>query len=173
MHSTTPGMESSEPVSMAPLFPVMPIAVRPAPGMGCARNPIASICSQTARTCSSVAFDCITTSMGGSLEQRRNGKFSLFRGGEAKTLYGRTIEYFGGAGRDRTADKGFADLCLTTWRPRHPNLHHDSSILSGGLLDLGSGAQNQRHLASPVTAIPARNQSTANKHRWTIEQLIA
>ena len=27
----------------------------------------------------------------------------------------------GGAGRDRTADKGFADLCLTTWRPR-PNL---------------------------------------------------
>ena len=25
---------------------------------------------------------------------------------------------FGGAGRDRTADKGFADLCLTTWRPR-------------------------------------------------------
>jgi hypothetical protein len=24
----------------------------------------------------------------------------------------------GGAGRDRTADKGFADLCLTTWRPR-------------------------------------------------------
>ena len=25
---------------------------------------------------------------------------------------------FGGAGRGRTADKGFADLCLTTWRPR-------------------------------------------------------
>ena len=24
----------------------------------------------------------------------------------------------GGAGRNRTADKGFADLCLTTWRPR-------------------------------------------------------
>src|SRR5580658_6574638 len=80
------------------------------PGMECARNPIASICSQTARTCSSVAFDCITTSMGGSLEQRRNGKFSLFRGREAKTLYRRRIEYFGGAGRDRTADKGSATL---------------------------------------------------------------
>src|SRR6267378_1567800 len=25
---------------------------------------------------------------------------------------------FGGARRNRTADKGFADLCLTTWRPR-------------------------------------------------------
>jgi hypothetical protein len=25
---------------------------------------------------------------------------------------------YGGAGRNRTADKGFADLCLTTWRPR-------------------------------------------------------
>jgi hypothetical protein len=24
----------------------------------------------------------------------------------------------GGARRNRTADKGFADLCLTTWRPR-------------------------------------------------------
>src|SRR6266852_6539715 len=28
------------------------------------------------------------------------------------------MDVFGGAGRDRTADKGFADLCLTTWRPR-------------------------------------------------------
>ena len=28
------------------------------------------------------------------------------------------VTFFGGAGRDRTADKGFADLCLTTWRPR-------------------------------------------------------
>jgi hypothetical protein len=27
-------------------------------------------------------------------------------------------DWDGGAGRDRTADKGFADLCLTTWRPR-------------------------------------------------------
>jgi hypothetical protein len=25
---------------------------------------------------------------------------------------------FGGAWRNRTADKGFADLCLTTWRTR-------------------------------------------------------
>src|SRR2546429_3083710 len=28
-------------------------------------------------------------------------------------------ENFGGARRNRTADNGFADHCLTTWRPRH------------------------------------------------------
>ena len=27
-------------------------------------------------------------------------------------------EKIGGARRNRTADRGFADLCLTTWRPR-------------------------------------------------------
>ncbi len=30
-----------------------------------------------------------------------------------------SLREIGGAGRNRTADKGFADLCLTTWRPRH------------------------------------------------------
>ena len=29
----------------------------------------------------------------------------------------------GGAERNRTADEGFADPCLTTWLPRHPGLH--------------------------------------------------
>src|SRR5258706_8967028 len=29
----------------------------------------------------------------------------------------------GGAGRGRTADKGFADLCLTTWRPLLRRVH--------------------------------------------------
>src|SRR5262249_5575578 len=29
-----------------------------------------------------------------------------------------TFRYFGGARRNRTADEGFADLCLTTWLPR-------------------------------------------------------
>ena len=40
---------------------------------------------------------------------------------------------FGGAGRNRTADKGFADLCLTTWRPRRSlgkYLRRDSIIAS-------------------------------------------
>src|SRR5690242_13874514 len=63
MHSITPGIDSSTPRSTDPWFPVMPIAVRPAPGIGCARNPSFSIRSHTARTCSSVACDCITTSM--------------------------------------------------------------------------------------------------------------
>ncbi len=51
---------------MAPLLPVMPIAVRNDPGMGCAFNPRLSIRLQTSRTCSSVACDCMTTSMEGS-----------------------------------------------------------------------------------------------------------
>src|SRR5467141_1929640 len=29
------------------------------------------------------------------------------------------MKNFGGARRNRTADNGFADHCLTTWRPRH------------------------------------------------------
>ncbi len=29
-----------------------------------------------------------------------------------------SLQKIGGARRNRTADKGFADLCLTTWRPR-------------------------------------------------------
>src|SRR5579859_7522331 len=29
----------------------------------------------------------------------------------------------GGAERNRTADEGFADPCLTTWLPRHPVVH--------------------------------------------------
>ena len=50
----------------------------------------------------------------------------------------------GGAGRDRTADKGFADLCLTTWRPRPVGKSeanakaNDSTIPSGAIW--GSGA---------------------------------
>src|SRR5579875_550820 len=63
MHSTTPGIASSEPTSTGPKLPVMPIAVRLDPGMGWARKPKDSIRSQTARICASVACDCITTSI--------------------------------------------------------------------------------------------------------------
>jgi hypothetical protein len=35
-------------------------------------------------------------------------------------MYSRAWKSFGGARRNRTADMGFADPCLTTWRPRHP-----------------------------------------------------
>src|SRR4051812_18966986 len=42
----------------------MPMAVRCAPGMGCAFNPRDSTLSHTARTCSGVACACITISMG-------------------------------------------------------------------------------------------------------------
>jgi hypothetical protein len=55
MHSTTPDIASSEPMSTAPVLPVIPIAVRMEPGIGWALNPSDSTRSQTARTCSSVA----------------------------------------------------------------------------------------------------------------------
>jgi hypothetical protein len=63
MHSTTPGMDSSVPMSISPVLPVIPMAVRVEPGMGWARRPSASIRSHTVRTCSSVALACMTTSM--------------------------------------------------------------------------------------------------------------
>src|SRR5262249_36064462 len=61
--SWTPDISPSVPCSRAPLLPVTPMAVRCAPGMGCARYPSDSMRSQTARTCSSVACAFITTSM--------------------------------------------------------------------------------------------------------------
>src|SRR4051812_33679492 len=48
----------------------MPMAVRCAPGMGCARNPRDSTFRQTSRTCSSVAWDFITTNIGSLLRVR-------------------------------------------------------------------------------------------------------
>ena len=61
--SCTPAISSSVPGSTSPLFPVMPMAVRCAPGMAWARYPMDSIFWHTARTCSSVACACITTNM--------------------------------------------------------------------------------------------------------------
>ena len=48
MTSSTPGRLSKTGASSAPLLPVMPIAVRCAPGMGWALNPRASIASDDA-----------------------------------------------------------------------------------------------------------------------------
>ena len=59
---------------------------------------------------------------------------------------GRNREFngsFGGAGRGRTADKGFADLCLTTWRPRLRRVH--------------STREKSRH--HPLPALPAECHS--------------
>src|SRR5579871_3834000 len=81
MHSMTPGMDSRTPRSMAPSLPVMPMAVRPAPGMGWALRPRDSIRSQTARTCASEAWDCMTTSMVvvGVVYMKRRGADSVWR----------------------------------------------------------------------------------------------
>src|ERR1700757_4396571 len=84
MHSTTPGMDSRMPRSTAPLLPVMPMAVRPAPGMGWALRPRDSILSQTERTCSSVAWDCMTTSISCVLWER--GFLSVLKRNEAEQI---------------------------------------------------------------------------------------
>src|SRR5256885_4413157 len=63
MHSTTPDIDSSPPKSIEPLLPVMPMAVRSEPGIGCAFRPRDSIRLQTARICASVACDCMTINM--------------------------------------------------------------------------------------------------------------
>src|SRR5579863_1813087 len=117
-------MDSSDPKSTAPELPVMHTAVRPAPGTGRALNPSDSMRSQTALTCSSVACDCITTSMNAP-RGNSNHRVYCMQEGRCKSRRhesrrGNRCERIenGGAGRNRTADKGFADLCLTTWRPR-------------------------------------------------------
>src|SRR5579884_1607647 len=63
MTSATPGISSRLVCCTIPLLPVMPIAVRCAPGIGWARNPKDSIFSHTARTSCSVACAFITTSI--------------------------------------------------------------------------------------------------------------
>ena len=68
MTSCTPGISSSDPGSTSPWLPVMPMAVRCAPGMEWARYPSASIFWQTARTWSSVACAFMTTSIGKTSE---------------------------------------------------------------------------------------------------------
>src|SRR5215469_13478811 len=120
MHSATPAIDSSEPTSTTVLLPVMHTAVRPAPGTGSALYPSDSMRSQTARICSSVAWECMTTSMGGSAGQEES--ISLLHAGDGlqmraarrarRRLAGLRripgMEETGGAGQNRTADKGFA-----------------------------------------------------------------
>src|SRR5262245_49564020 len=65
MTSRTPGRLSKMGASTAPLFPVMPMAVRWLPGMGCAFMPRASTAATTPRMSSGVALCRITTSMSG------------------------------------------------------------------------------------------------------------
>src|SRR6202050_4385447 len=85
----------------------------------------------------------------------------------------------GGAGRNRTADKGFADLCLTTWRPRRllvARANHtigsarkciEDSYASDLLVSNGTGNENvgrekrmkanqRRSAAKGVHALPVR-----------------
>src|SRR5262245_13346901 len=63
MTSVTPGRFSNAPRSTDPRFPVMPIAVRWAPGMGCAWRPRLSTAETTRRMSSGEADASITISM--------------------------------------------------------------------------------------------------------------
>jgi hypothetical protein len=71
MTSRTPGRPSKIGASTAPLLPVIPIAVRCAPGMGCAFIPRASTTATTPRISSGVALCRITTSTGQTPVARR------------------------------------------------------------------------------------------------------
>src|SRR6266705_5989057 len=62
MTSSTPGRLSKTGASTAPRLPVIPMAVRWAPGMGWALNPRASMAATTPRISSGVALCRITTS---------------------------------------------------------------------------------------------------------------
>src|SRR5712691_6396501 len=85
MTSCTPAISSSVPCSTSPLFPVMPIAVRCAPGMAWARYPSFSIFSQTLRTCSSVACAFMTTNMDSSYLSCTDGaRFHLCSCGDSR-----------------------------------------------------------------------------------------
>ena len=64
MTSRTPGRLSKIGASRAPLFPVIPMAVRCVPGMAWALKPRASMASIAPRICSGVASCRITTSTG-------------------------------------------------------------------------------------------------------------
>jgi hypothetical protein len=69
---------------------------------------------------------------GGTLETARIGTKSLAEGSaECKNFKSMVwaVESelkFGGAERNRTADEGFADPCLTTWLPRRPVLQRNN-----------------------------------------------
>ncbi len=64
MHSLTPGRTSNTWASTTPVLPVMPMAVRVAPGSGWGVRCCARMAASTRSTCSGVASDCMTTSMG-------------------------------------------------------------------------------------------------------------
>src|SRR5260221_675836 len=78
----------------------------------------------------------------------------------------------GGAERNRTADEGFADPCLTTWLPRHPVLQRKPKrqkmknppawASSGGLRFLGAEGDSVTGSASPHQKTQTRS-SYSNK----------
>src|SRR5579864_160577 len=63
MTSSTPGIEAKSARSTTPMLPVMPMAVRWAPGIGWALRPCDSIFSTTPSTCSGAASIFITINM--------------------------------------------------------------------------------------------------------------
>src|SRR5438874_12901360 len=62
---------------MAAMLPVMPIAVRVAPGIGCGVRFIARIACRTCSTCCDVAWVSMTTSMVVFLERSEGRRKSL------------------------------------------------------------------------------------------------
>src|SRR5262249_53096668 len=74
--SRTPGSTSRFLGSIAPVLPVMPMAVRVGPGIGWGVRPISRIVAKARSTCSGVAWLCMTTSIAGlgGASLRRDGR---------------------------------------------------------------------------------------------------
>ena len=51
-----------------------------------------------------------------------------------------TLEGVGGAARIRTGDGGFADLCLTTWLRRQPEV---GALVQGAEIGAGNGIRTR------------------------------
>ena len=78
-----------------------------------------------------------------------------------------TERNFGGARRNRTADKGFADLCLTTWRPRHRIRKESSPQALALAIRFFLGKIVNEQLCSPRRALARRFQKKCSSVHYT------
>jgi hypothetical protein len=87
-------------------------------------------------------------------------------------MISRAWKNVGGARRNRTADKGFADLCLTTWRPRpcskeliykEPNSSHTIGALQPKANDCQNYSINQVADFDANLCIAAEKQIMSSK----------
>ena len=109
--------------SIEPVFPVMPIAVRVAPGIGCGVRPIWRIVSKTRSIWSGVEWPCMTTSIKRS-SRKKTGRRQY--GTPACRAAFRALAYHSSSSRNRPAGA------------RTPH-HAGRAVLVEGVLHVGHG----------------------------------